>query len=141
MHHEVTIDINAPAETVWRLLEDVERWPEWTASIDRVERLTDGPFGEGSKARVHQPKLPAAIWTVTDFAPGRSFTWMARTPGLTTVASHDITPNPNGTVNVRLSLDQTGPLAFLIALLAGRRSRRYVAMEAAGLKRKAESQQ
>ncbi|KAB2345614.1 SRPBCC family protein [Actinomadura rudentiformis] len=141
MHHEVTVEINAPAETVWRLLEDVERWPEWTASIDRVERLTQGPFGEGSKARVHQPKLPAAVWTVTDFDPGRSFTWAARTPGLTTVASHDVTTHADGTVSVRLVLDQTGPLAFLVALLAGARSRRYVAMEAAGLKRKAELQQ
>ncbi|GAA2576016.1 SRPBCC family protein [Actinomadura fulvescens] len=141
MHHEVTVEINAPRETVWALLEDVERWPEMTASIKRVERLTEGPFGEGSRARVHQPGLPAAVWTVTDFAPGRAFTWTARTPGVTTVASHDITSHPDGTVSVRLGLDQSGPLAFLVALLAGRRARRYVAMEAAGLKQKAELQQ
>ncbi|MFG1999624.1 SRPBCC family protein [Spirillospora sp. NPDC048911] len=136
MHHEVIVEIDAPAETVWRLLEDVERWPEMTASITRVERLTDGPFGKGTQARVHQPKFPAAVWTVTEFEPGRSFTWVARTPGMTTVASHEITPGTP--VTVRLALAQTGPLAPLIALLAGRRSRRYVAMEAAGLKQKSE---
>lgn len=137
MHFEITVGIDAPAETVWNLLIDVERWPDMTASIDRVE-LLDESFALSSRARVHQPKLLAAGWTVTAFTENRSFTWESRSPGITTVAAHDIVPEPGGTVSVRLTLDQKGPLAPVLSLLTGRRARRYVTMEANGLKSMAE---
>lgn len=136
MHFEISVDIDATPETVWNLLKDVERWPEMTDSIDRVEVL-DKPFGLSSRARVHQPKLPAAVWTVTAFKENETFTWESRSPGVTTTAAHDIVPNEKG-VTARLTLDQKGPLAPLIGLLTGRLSRRYVTMEANGLKARAE---
>ncbi|MEU5878501.1 SRPBCC family protein [Spirillospora sp. NPDC047279] len=139
MRHEVTVTIDASPATVWRLLADVTGWPDMTASVDRVELVTDAPFGEGSQARVHQPRLPAAVWTVTEFVPEKSFTWESRSPGVTTTGAHYLTTNPDGTVTVRLALRQSGPLAPLFALLAGRLTRRYVGMEAQGLKAKAES--
>ncbi len=108
-----------------------------TDSIDRVEVL-DTPFALSGRARVHQPKMPAATWTVTAFKENETFTWESRSPGVTTTAAHHIVPNPDGTVTVRLVLDQKGPLAPLIALLTGRLTRRYVTMEANGLKTKAE---
>lgn len=137
MHVETAVDINAGPETVWKLLTDVERWPDMTASIDRVE-LLDGPIALSARARVHQPKLPAAVWTVTEFDENRIFTWESRALGVTTVAAHEITP-ANGTTRLRLTLDQKGPLAPVIALLTGRLTRRYVTMEATGLKAKAEA--
>lgn len=139
MRYEVTVDIDAPAERVWEILTDVERWPEWSDSMSSVERLDDRPFGPGSTARIKQPKLPPAVWEVTDFTPGSAFTWIARNPGLTTTAIHELGSAPGGPVTVRLVLDQSGPLAPLIAVLTGRLSRRYVNMEIQGLKRRAES--
>ncbi|GGP92944.1 putative membrane protein [Actinomadura coerulea] len=137
MHFETSVDIDAPPETVWNLLKDVERWPDMTASMDRVE-LLDEPFTLGSRARVHQPKLPAAVWTVTAFDDNRTFTWESRSTGVTTTGAHEIVPTPDGGSTVRLTLDQKGPLAPVFALLAGRLTRRYVTMEAQGLKAKAE---
>ncbi|MFA1539276.1 SRPBCC family protein [Actinomadura monticuli] len=136
MHFEVSVDIDATPETVWNLLKDVERWPDMTDSIDRVE-LLDAPIALSSRARVHQPKLPAATWTVTGFTENETFTWESRSPGVTTTAAHEITTR-DGTTTVRLILDQTGPLAGLFSLLTGRLTRRYVTMEANGLKAKAE---
>lgn len=136
MHFETSVDIAASPETVWKLLTDVERWPEMTASIDRVE-LLDKPFALSSRARVHQPKIPAAVWTVTELTEGEAFTWESRSPGVTTTGVHALTRTPDG-VTVRLTLDQKGPLAPLFGLLTGRLTRRYVTMEADGLKAKAE---
>ncbi|MFA1550043.1 SRPBCC family protein [Actinomadura chokoriensis] len=137
MRFEITVDIDAPPETVWNLLKDVERWPEMTESINRVEVL-DRPFALSSRARVHQPKIPAATWTVTAFKENETFTWESRSPGVTTIAAHDIVRTPGGTVAVHLTLTQKGPLAPLFSLLTGRLTRRYVTMEANGLKAKAE---
>jgi uncharacterized membrane protein len=87
-----TIDITAPQDKVWAVMSDVERWPEWTASVASVERLNDGPFGVGSKARIRQPRLPAVVWTVTAFETGRCFEWQNVGPGVRTVAGHRVRP-------------------------------------------------
>ncbi|HEX2316452.1 MAG TPA: SRPBCC family protein [Thermomonospora sp.] len=138
MRYEVTVTIDAPLERIWEILVDVERWPEWSASMSRVERLDPGPFGPGSRARIKQPRLPSAIWQVTEFSQGSSFTWVARTPGMTTTAGHTLSPAAGGT-ELRLTLHQTGPLAPLVGALAGRLARRYVDLEAEGLKYDAET--
>ena len=137
--YETSINIAATTDKVWFAIEDVERWPRWTASMTSVERLDRGPLARGSRARVKQPKLPPVVWTVTDLEPRRSFTWTATNPGITSVADHQLSPGPGNTVNVRLSVRQTGPLAPLLGLLASGLTRRYVNMEAEGLKRYCEA--
>lgn len=131
------VDVNAPAERVWAVLSDVERWPEWTASVASVERLDDGPFGVGSRARIRQPRLPVAVWTVTALEPGRSFTWQSPAPGLLSAGQHRVEPTGDAS-HVTLSLTWSGPLTPLVGLLFGPLSRRYVALEAQGLKRRCE---
>jgi uncharacterized membrane protein len=44
MRFEATIDIAAPAQLVFEVYTDVERWPEWTASVTSVEWLDQGPL-------------------------------------------------------------------------------------------------
>lgn len=129
--------IGAPPAVVFRTLVDVARWSEWTASVTSVERLDGGAFGLGSRARVRQPKLGASVWTVTEFVPDASFTWVASYPGLRTTAGHRLTAVDGGTL-ATLSITERGPFAPLVRLLLGGLTRRYVGMEAAGLKRRCE---
>jgi len=75
MKYEVTEEIDADPSDVWAVLADVEHWPDWCPTMSSVRRLDDGPFGVGSAAEVHQPKLPRTIWRVTEFEPGRRFEW------------------------------------------------------------------
>ena len=129
----ITVDIAAPPDRVWAVMADVERWPEWTPTVKRIQRLDPGPLVEGSRARIEQPKLPAAIWEVTDLRKGRSFTWVTRSPGVRVIAKHGVEPVGQGT-RATLSVAFSGPLGGLIARLTSRLNNRYLALEAQGLR-------
>ena len=141
MSYQKSVTINAPAERVWSVLTDVERWPESTASMTSVQRLDQGPFQSGSQARIKQPRVPTLVWTVSEMEPLRHFTWYTRSPGVTTWAGHVLTPAADGGTTVTLSIGRTGPLAPLTDLFFGKLTREYVDMEAAGLKRVVEAAQ
>jgi uncharacterized protein YndB with AHSA1/START domain len=129
--------INAPIGRVWEILTDVEHWPEWTRSMSTVKRLDPGPLTIGSRARITQPKLPTVVWQVTELTPLQSFSWTARGLGITSVADHRLT-NTDGSTDVTLVFRQTGPLSAVLRLISGELTRRYMEMEAQGLKRRSE---
>lgn len=130
-------DIEAPVEAVWQVMEDVVRWHEWTPSIRRVRRLGGGAFGVGSRALVFQPKLPPALWTVTDHQPGREFTWVSTAPGLRVAGIHRVEPMPGGT-RATVGIDIDGRFARPWARLTRAITERYLAFEADGLKARCE---
>ena len=135
---ERTVEIAAPPEAVWEVLGDVERWPTWTASMQSVRILGGGPLGLGSVVEVKQPRLPKALWNVSEFTPGRSFSWTASGPGVRSVGEHRVTPSGTGST-VLLGFAQAGPLGALAGLLLGRLIRSYVDREATGLKTRCEA--
>jgi uncharacterized membrane protein len=149
MQHETSIDIAANPDLIWSTLSDVERWPEWNPSVTMVERFDAGEFGVGSRARVKQPGMPRMVWEVTEHIPGEVFTWVSKMPGVTTTGGHRVAPGTSGGGSgedvpgdravVTLSLDHEGLLAAVVWRLTGSRSRRYVQMEAEGLKRRCEA--
>ena len=138
MHAEDGIDIAAPADVVWRIYADVERWPEWTESVTEVD-LGGEALAVGASARIRQPKLPRATWVVTELTPGRSWSWEARSPGAVSVGHHRVTPTADGTSRAELSIDQSGPLGGLVGRLVAGLTRRYLRMEAEGLKAASEA--
>jgi len=131
-----SIAIDAPIEVVWSVFTDVERWPTWASSFTSVE-LIDGPMRLGAKARIRQPRLPTVVWEVTRWEPGRSWTWTATSPGARTEASHVLTRSGNVTI-AEQSIVSSGPLGRIAAFAWRSLTRRYLAIEAAGLKRRSE---
>jgi uncharacterized protein YndB with AHSA1/START domain len=132
------VEVDAAPAVLWAVLERPEAWPEWTESMDAVEML-DADLGPGARVRITQPGMRPMVWTVSEFERGRAFTWTSSVGGVTTVASHTISPLDGGRRSrLVLELTQRGALAPLVGLLLGRRTRQYVGQETAGLKAAAE---
>ncbi len=111
MYIERSIDIDAAREKVWTVIIDVERWPEWTASVTSAAPLDKVPFQIGSQARPRQQRLPVAIWTVTAFEAEHYFAWQTVVPAVRTVAGHRVEVTGSDRPRVTLSLSWRGALA------------------------------
>jgi len=132
-----SIDIDAPPERVWAIMSDVERWHEWTASITSIQRADAGPLAVGSKATVRQPKLPPAKWQVTELDPQTGFVWVSTGPGVHVTGRHIIERTSSGS-RITLAVEYRGALGAVLAWMTGSLNDRYIAIEAAGLKRRSE---
>lgn len=137
MELKVVRSIAAPAETAWRIVADVERWPEWTPTVTSVERRSEGSIGVGACFRIRQPKLAAATWTITEWVPGQAFTWVSRSPGFRIVADHEIRPELRG-CSVELRVRFEGFLGGILGRVYGGITERYMKLEADGLRARSE---
>jgi len=85
------------------------------------------------RARIHQPKLPPAWWRVTEWNPGKGFTWVSVAPGVRVVAGHWIEPTTTG-CRVTLSIRYEGLFGLWLARWTRDLNERYLGLEANGLK-------
>lgn len=132
--------IDAPITTVWGVLADVERMPDWTPSIKKVTVLEGSGLAVGTSVEMRQPRMPAMTWTIDEVTPMRHFRWWARAGGVVTYADHWLEPRADGRkVEVRFAVRQTGPMAGLVGALTMRRTARYVDQEITGLKQASEA--
>ena len=134
---EIAVDVAAPPARVWQVMMDVEQWPEWTESVDKVKRLDSGPLRVGSRARIKQPRFLPAVWEVTELDPGRSFTWVTRSPGMVASGRHRVEPTAKGSRAI-LSVAYGGMLGGVAAKVLAGITDRYLMFEAAGLKQRSE---
>ena len=134
----ISIDINAPADRVYEVMSEIDRWQEWTPSVTSIKRLDTGPFVVGSRAVIRQPKFPPALWTVIAIDGRRSFTWSNRAPGIKVIAHHSVDANGDRS-KATLSLKYQGLLGRLLARMTRGITTRYLAMEAKGLKARSEN--
>jgi carbon monoxide dehydrogenase subunit G len=139
VHIERSIDIDAPPDRVWAVITDIEGWPDVTPSVSKAELLQPGPLAVGSEARLSQPRFGTRVWRVTALEPGISFTWEATGAGARQVASHTVTPRGDGGSSLELRIESDGWAVTLFGWMLAGTARRYVRMEAEGVKRRAEA--
>jgi uncharacterized membrane protein len=141
MMTENSVEIDASAATVWDVFVDVERWPEWTASVTSLIAL-DGPgLAVGKRFEIKQPRLPKLVWEVTEVDPGRSWTWRQHSIGGTAFASHEVISEGEDRTLVRQTIDQRGPIGVTVGALMRRTTRKYLELEGQGLKQASEARQ
>jgi uncharacterized membrane protein len=138
MFTEDAIDIDAPPRLVWGVFSDVVHWPEWTSSVTSLVGL-DGPaLAVGKRFAIKQPGMSKLVWKVTEIDPGSSWTWVQRSPGANVTARHYVSAQPGGRTLVRQQLDQRGAVGALVGRLMAKKTKRFLELEAQGLKARSE---
>lgn len=133
------IEIRVSPARIWPVLMDVERWPEWTTSVSKVQRMEIGSLSLGSRTRIWQPRLMSAVWCVTSLDERNyNFTWATHTFGIKINAGHQIIPVKSHS-RVLLSLAYTGLLGTILARVYRDLAWDYLAREGTGLRNRCEA--
>ncbi len=138
MFNEDSVEIDASPQLVWDVFTDVEHWPDWTASVTSLVGQDGHTLAVGSRFAIKQPGMQKLVWEVTEIDPGTSWTWVQRSPGSLVKAKHCVTALPGGRTLVRQQLDQRGALGALVGRLLAKKTRRFLQLEAQGLKARSE---
>jgi uncharacterized membrane protein len=138
MISEDSVEIAAPPQLVWDVFTDVEHWPDWTSSVTSLVGLDAPALAVGRRFAIKQPGMSKLVWTVTEIEPGSSWTWVQRSPGVLVSARHDVIAQPGGRTLVRQQLDQRGVLGALVGRLMVKKTKRFLELEAQGLKARSE---
>lgn len=135
---EDSVEIDAPPQLVWEVFTDVERWPEWTASVTSLVGLDGSALTVGRRFAIKQPGMQKLVWQVTEIDPGTSWTWVQRSPGVLIAARHDVIARPGVGTVVSQRLDHRGVLGALVGRLMVKKTKRFLKLEAQGLKARCE---
>ncbi|OBB92633.1 SRPBCC family protein [Mycobacterium sp. 852002-40037_SCH5390672] len=135
---EDSVEIDAPPQLVWDVFTDVEHWPDWTPSVTSLVGLDGSSLAAGRRFAIKQPGMSKLVWAVTELDPGASWTWVQRSPGARATARHDVIARPGGRTLVRQRLDQRGVLGALVGRLMAKKTKRFLQLEAQGLKARTE---
>jgi len=107
---EKSVDIGAAPETVWDVLADVERWPDWNPDVKSA--TLDGAFAEGSRFRWKSG--PSRIRSTVEASERpRVAGWSGKTLGARAAHLWLLEPTAGGTrVTTRESM--SGPVPRLL---------------------------
>jgi len=139
MRFESSIDINAPAEKVWTLIDKLEEWPQWMPSIKKIERVSKEPLSVGSQLSVTAKVSGLTVkllMTIIEFVPGRTVVMKGKALGTNLTRFYTLEP-VNDKTKVTIGGDVSGALAWL-----ARRGGQAVSAEIAqAVKRKVEGRE
>ena len=113
---ERSIVTNAPPEHVWEAFVNLGGWPVWNHHMREVRLLTEVPLSMGSRARIVLKRGLSSTWEVTEFSPGRSFTWDASLFGSRLSFAHVVQPVNAGS-RVVFRIEASGLTALAAALV------------------------
>ena len=111
--------IDADRDTVWKVVSDPDCYPQFMASLERWERVTDGPAKKGARYTVHWKvgSVPiGGVIEVSEFDEPRDLAWIGIT-GITLRGRFRMRDAGDGRTKVsfRLAYEAPGGLLGLIA--------------------------
>jgi len=112
---ESSIDINAPAEKVWALIDKLEEWPQWMPSIKKIERVSKEPLTVGSQLSVTAKVSGLTVrllMTIIKFVPERTVVMQGKALGTSLTRFYTLEPL-DGKSRVTIGGEVSGALAWL----------------------------
>jgi carbon monoxide dehydrogenase subunit G len=115
MRFESNIEINAPANKVWAMIDKLEEWPQWMPSIKKIERISKGPLSVGSQLSVTAKVSGLTVtllMTIIEFVPERTVVMRGKAMGTSLTRFYNLEP-ADGKTKVTIGGDVSGALAWL----------------------------
>jgi uncharacterized membrane protein len=111
--------IDADRRAVWKVVSDPDCYPEFMASLERWETVTEGPVRLGARYTVHWKigSVPiGGVVEVVDFDPARDLAWIGIT-GVSLRGRFRLRDTDDGRTNLtfRLAYESAGGILGLIA--------------------------
>ena len=106
-------DVAAPAEAVWELVADIERWPAWNPDVKSASLEGDLAPGATFRWKAGPGTIVSTLQTVD---PPREIAWTGKTMGIAAVHVYRLEPREGGTRVV----SEESWAGFLVRLLRGR---------------------
>ena len=111
--------IEAPQAAVFGVFSDLDRAEDRLSGVVRLERLTDGPVGKGTRfreTRVMFKKEATEVLEITDFEPPQRYTVGCESCGCLYTTTFHFVPNGNVT-DVEVEMEAR-PVSFMAKLTA-----------------------
>jgi hypothetical protein len=133
---EFSLDIAAPADTIYAIYADVANWPTWDAELKSSQ--INGPFQSGTPGTIAPKSGPKSNVIFTNVRRNETFSVECPMPLCKMTFGHTLSPTAGGT---RVTHDVTfeGLLAPLWSRLIGSGMKKSTPVAMAALKRAAEA--
>lgn len=110
---ETEVQIDAPLQTVWSVLDEIETYPEWNPALPQLAGRTT--VGQKVQGVLRQPNMPDREVgpTITRIVGARELRWLTAAPGGVFSAEHIfiLEPLENGGTRVKHNEVFDGPLS------------------------------
>src|SRR5918911_1861623 len=109
--YEHSLETAAGAETIFAILRDVRRWPEWNAGVERID--LDGPFATGTTGVMVIPDQASLPFRLAWVGEGRGFEDETEIPGAEVLVRvrHSLEPLAAGGTRITYRATVEGPAA------------------------------
>jgi len=131
-----SIIVNAPADTVFAVYEDVANWSSWDKEV--ISSVLDGPFEVGTTGEIVPKGEPRSPIKLTEVTRDKSFTVECKLPFCKMHFIHELAIIDSGTTVVNKA-EFSGFLAPLFSRLVGAKLQVGIAASLESLKQRVES--
>jgi uncharacterized protein YndB with AHSA1/START domain len=115
------VDIRRSPEHVFDYCSDHRHEPEWNPMIRKVEKLTDGPIGVGTRYSIQFVKAPTMVMECTEYERPAAWSLAGSSTALTARGVNRVAPTGDGAhLVMRMELEPHGALKLVGPILRRR---------------------